>query len=308
MDSPLYSNDCLMRFARFSSRAVMVHVYGRGASTRPGWMENKTVADNYRSRASLPLHKNLYPSSLSQIYLWQSWRPREDSLCWASAERQCYQIHKQKDWQCTIVPIPIASPGQIRLIDKVNHCKNELGQEQINIPFWHQKTSCCGTQLYSRLFWYHLDYWGTFPVWRSPAHRSSRGGDKSPLFASWARSQEPIWIRLTDVHKDNRVTGDMIALTCDIFGSDVRQADRKDRSEAEDLIKWMQINTTNTYCRSRTFVRMRLTSLTNALIYGNRSKSARTGRRSPPTTLSISFWAWHWLSGLWSREMTKFWR
>jgi hypothetical protein len=38
----------------------------------------------------------------------------------------------------------------------------------------------------------------------------------------------------------------MIALTCDIFGSDVWQADRKDRSEAEDLIKQMRINATRT--------------------------------------------------------------
>jgi len=42
---------------------------------------------------------------------------------------------------------------------------------------------------------------------------------------------------LTDVHEDNRVSGDMIAFICDIFSSDVRQADGEDRSEAEDLIK-----------------------------------------------------------------------
>ena len=157
MDSPLYSNNCVMRFARCSSRGVMVHVNGRGASSRPGCTENKKVTDKQR-RASPPLHKNLYPSSLSQIYLWRSWRPREDSLYWASAERQCYQIHKRKYWRRTIVLIAIASPGQIRLINKMKHCKNALGQEQMNIPVRHQNASCRGTQSDSRLFLYRMDY------------------------------------------------------------------------------------------------------------------------------------------------------
>ena len=38
----------------------------------------------------------------------------------------------------------------------------------------------------------------------------------------------------------------MIALTCDIPSSDVRQTDREDRPEAEDLIKRMWIDTTHT--------------------------------------------------------------
>ena len=51
MDSPLCSNDCVMRFARCSSRGVMVHVNGRGASSRPGCTENKKVTDNQGERA-----------------------------------------------------------------------------------------------------------------------------------------------------------------------------------------------------------------------------------------------------------------
>jgi hypothetical protein len=54
-------------------------------------------------------------------------------------------------------------------------------------------------------------------------------------------------MQLTDVHKDNRVPGDMIALICDIFSGGVRQADGEGRSEAEDLIKRMRINTTHTH-------------------------------------------------------------
>jgi len=67
----------------------------------------------------------------------------------------------------------------------------------------------------------------------------------APCLHHERRSQEPIQIWLTDVH-DNWVPGDMIVFIWDIFSSDVRQADREDRSEAEDLIKWLQINTTQT--------------------------------------------------------------
>jgi hypothetical protein len=51
-------------------------------------------------------------------------------------------------------------------------------------------------------------------------------------------SEQPVkgLIRLTNVHKDERVLGDMIALIRYVFSRDMWEANGKNGSEAEDLI------------------------------------------------------------------------
>jgi hypothetical protein len=51
-------------------------------------------------------------------------------------------------------------------------------------------------------------------------------------------SERPVkgLIRLTNVHKDERVLGDMIALIRYVFSRDMWEANGKNGSEAEDLI------------------------------------------------------------------------
>ena len=43
-------------------------------------------------------------------------------------------------------------------------------------------------------------------------------------------------IHLTNVHENDRVPGDMVALICDVFRRDMWETDGNDGSETEDLI------------------------------------------------------------------------
>jgi hypothetical protein len=74
---------------------------------------------------------------------------------------------------------------------------------------------------------------------------------------------------LTNVHEDERVLGDMVALICNVFRCDMWEANGKNRSEAEDLIM--------VEVEAKLVNGEGLTSIANALTYGKCLKFSRTG-------------------------------
>jgi hypothetical protein len=79
-------------------------------------------------------------------------------------------------------------------------------------------------------------------------------------------------ICLTNVHEDERVLGNMVALICHVFRCDMWDANRKNGSEAEDLIM-VEVDT-----EQLSMEKIRHTSMTNTFTYAKWLKSSITGK------------------------------